>query len=410
MEGRRLLHKLCLTNFLSYGPEGEEVELQPLNVLIGPNGSGKSNFIQAIGLLRAAPKDVTLPIRTGGGMPEWPWKGGAGSPAIDLELEAIVSYAECPVPLRYRIGLMRAGQGLEISEECIENERMAEPADEAVTQFYTNQPDLGEPRLNVRESSDAPVGTGVGRRQRRLSRGELNASRSILSQRRDPDKYPELTYLADVLQQIQLYRSCQLGPNSALLGPQRADLPAGSLLEDGSNLGMVLNDLFNRPNAKARLLSELERFYEYVEDINQRVVANTIETAFVERGLYHSIPSVRLSDGTLRYLCLLTVLCHPSPPPLVCIEDPEIALHPDALPRLAELLVEASQRTQLVVTTHSDVLVSALTHVPEAVVVCERDENGSHLRRLDADGLSAWLDKYKLGELWISGEIGGESS
>jgi len=340
-------------------------------------------------------------------MPEWPWKGGAGSPPIDLHLEAIVSYPEGPVPLRYRVELIRIGQGLEIGEECIENERATDPADDTVMQFYRNAHYVGEPTLNVRESSDAPPGTHIARQQRTLSRNDLNSSRSILSQRRDPDRYPELTYLGDVLQEIQLFRSCHIGPNSVLLGPQRADLPAGFLLEDGSNLGMVLNDLFNRPNGRARLLSELRRFCEHVEEINQRVAANTIETSFVERGLHQPVPSVRLSDGTLRYLCLLTILCHPSPPPLVCIEDPEIALHPDALPRLAELFVEASQRTQIIVTTHSDVLVSALSEVPEAVVVCERDEDGSHLKRLDEAGLSEWLEKYKLGELWISGEIGG---
>jgi predicted ATPase len=104
---------------------------------------------------------------------------------------------------------------------------------------------------------------------------------------------------------------------------------------------------------------------------------------------------------------LLTILCHPSPPPLVCIEDPEIGLHPDILPRLARLLLAASERTQLVVTTHSDVLVSALSEVPEAVVVCERDDSGTRLRHLDPESLDEWLENYTLGELWRMGEVGG---
>jgi len=82
-------------------------------------------------------------------------------------------------------------------------------------------------------------------------------------------------------------------------------------------------------------------------------------------------------------------------------------MHPDILPTIAELLVEASQRTQLIVTTHSDVLVSALTETPEAVIVCDQDERGSHLRRLEREPLKEWLEKYALGELWRMGEIGG---
>lgn len=126
-----------------------------------------------------------------------------------------------------------------------------------------------------------------------------------------------------------------------------------------------------------------------------------------EEGLREPIPATRLSDGTLRYLCLLAILCHPDPPPVVCIEEPELSLHPDVLKSIAELLVEASKRTQLIVTTHSDTLVSDLTEFPESVIVCERENTGTELRRLDKDRLKKWLDKYRLGELWRMGELGG---
>jgi predicted ATPase len=104
---------------------------------------------------------------------------------------------------------------------------------------------------------------------------------------------------------------------------------------------------------------------------------------------------------------LLSILCHPKPPPLICIEEPELGLHPDIIPQVAKLLLEASQRTQLVVTTHSEALVSALSEVPEAIIVCERDDNGTQLRRLEPEKLKEWLERYKLGELWSMGEIGG---
>lgn len=121
----------------------------------------------------------------------------------------------------------------------------------------------------------------------------------------------------------------------------------------------------------------------------------------------NSIPATRLSDGTLRYLCLLAILYHPTPPPLICLEEPEIGLHPDLISSLAEMLKEASQRTQIIVTTHSDLLVSKFSDQPEAIVVCERTPDGTTLERLDAKKLELWLEEYSLGEVWMRGGIGG---
>ena len=89
---------------------------------------------------------------------------------------------------------------------------------------------------------------------------------------------------------------------------------------------------------------------------------------------------LQMSDGMLRYICLLAVLINPAPPPLICIEEPEIGLHPDVIHIVASLLAEASTRTQLIVTTHSDILVSALSDMPEAIVVCERDIDGTYFK------------------------------
>lgn len=127
---------------------------------------------------------------------------------------------------------------------------------------------------------------------------------------------------------------------------------------------------------------------------------------FLEERNY-SIPATRLSDGTLRYLCLLAILCHPNPQPLICIEEPELGLHPDVLPELSRLLIEASERTQLIVTTHSDILVDTMTEQPESVVICEKHNGETQMRHLRKNDLTEWLEKYRLGELWTKGQIGG---
>ena len=142
-----------------------------------------------------------------------------------------------------------------------------------------------------------------------------------------------------------------------------------------------------------------------MSDFGANIDSGTVQLFLQEGNI--SMKANRLSDGTLRYLSLLAILCHPEPPPLVCIEEPELGLHPDILPTLADLLREASGRCQLVVTTHSDVLVDALTDTPESVVVCEKHNGGTEMRRLDKADLSDWLEDYCLGELWSKGELGG---
>ena len=85
----------------------------------------------------------------------------------------------------------------------------------------------------------------------------------------------------------------------------------------------------------------------------------------------------------------------------------ELGLHPDILPKVADLLVAASERTQLIVTTHSDILVDAMTERPEAVIVCEKHNHQTTMKRLQKAELKDWLERYRLGELWTRGELGG---
>ena len=83
-----------------------------------------------------------------------------------------------------------------------------------------------------------------------------------------------------------------------------------------------------------------------------------------------------------------------------------MAISGEVMAMVAELLIETSEHTQLIVTTHSDALVSALTTQPDCIVVCERPGAGTILRRLDPQLLARWLDNYPLGDLWRMGELG----
>jgi predicted ATPase len=404
MEGKRLIQRLSMRNFLSYGSEGASIDLLPLNVLIGPNGSGKSNLIEALSVLRATEDDLAGWIRQGGGVNEYIWKGHAGSASASLDawLEDPNPNLLWERPLHYALSIAEVRDRLQVFSEILELEEQSLGSVLLTSNVFYRFAD-NEAVIAQRVVSDEGTEEQVSREIRHQ---DLKLDQSILSQRRDPDSYPEITYLGQQFGQIAIFQEWSFGRRTLLRGSQPTDLPTDFLLPDGSNFVLVLHDLLQRSDTDEKLVEYLRRFYEAARRIRTRVYAGRIEL-FIEEDSKVQIPAARLSDGTLRYLALLTILLHPSPPPLVCIEEPELGLHPDILPIIAELLLDASKRTQLVVTTHSDALVSALSEVPESIVVCESSIRGTELRRLDRDALAEWLNQYSLGELWRIGGIGG---
>ena len=385
-----LIKELKVSGLLSFGPKGMTLPLGNLNVLIGPNGSGKSNLLEVLALLKAAPTNLPAPVREMGGVREWLWKPASVVP--EATIEAIVEYVGARQPLRHGLVMADHGGRFEVVDEWIENER-PKPGYTNPYIFYRFQrgnPVLGEPQAQAME--------------RQLQRENVKPEQSVLSQIRDPERYPALGWLQERYEQIRLFRSWTFGPTASLRREQSTHGRSDFLVDGGENLALVLSKI--RSRIKPDLIEALRELYEGIEDVNFQIDGGNVLLFLEERG-GREIPATRLSDGTLRYLCLLAILLHPDPPPLIAIEEPELGLHPDIIPQLAKLLVAASERTQLVVTTHSDVLVDALTSQPESVIVCEKVDGESQFRRLDADQLKEWLEKYTLGQLWSMGEIGG---
>jgi predicted ATPase len=405
MDGKQLILRLELSNFLSYGEPGAVIDLLPLNVLIGPNGSGKSNLIEALSILRSTPSDLAAAIREGGGISEYLYKGhnslGAAGISVAVRYPGLLTDVQ---PLNYHIGLRSSGPRVELLSEIIETRPLELGTGDTIdgSKFYRFSRRKAEILQNVPHADNAPGGNV----RQEIPLADLVSGQSILAQRKDPYVYPELTWLSAQFGSIAIYREWMFGQRARVRLPEPTDLPTDFLLPDSSNLALVLHDLLQRSPTRTKLIEYLQRFYSSAQHIATRINAGTVQL-YIDEGMDELVPASRLSDGTLRYLSLLAILLHPSPPPLVCIEEPELGLHPDILPTIGELLVDASQRTQLVVTTHSDALVSALSEVPESIVVCEPGENGSQLRRLDRAALGEWLSRYSLGEMWRMGEIGG---
>ena len=404
----QFIQRLRMGGLLSFPPDMDFFELQPLNVLIGPNASGKSNLIEVLELLRATPTNFAAAIRDGGGAQEWLWKGGYAGQVIEEVMkgrdpeDVLNSYpksstieVETSQSLKYRLSFTNVVSRVNIIAETIEKVNTQQGGEPYF--YYTFQ--QGHPAIYIR------VRTPEGRtEERKLQWDDHSLDQSVLAQRKDPDLYPELYQLGWWFQSIQTFREWTFGRYGALRQPQRADLPEQWLLSNSSNLALVLNQIEHKSGLVFN--EHLKRFFPRFERMSTSISGGTVQFYLHESGFSAPIPATRLSDGTIRFIALLAILLSPSPPPLVCIEEPELGLHPDAVALLADLLVEASQRMQLVVTTHSDALVSALTNQPAAIVACERPGAGTVLHRLDPEKLASWLDDYLLGDLWRMGELG----
>ena len=403
------IKSLHLKNILSF--RDTRLDLQPLNVLIGPNGSGKSNLIDVIGLLQAVPSDLPAFLRRNGPTGDWVWKGPEKS-KTPFQIARIESEFGPSLPRIYKLGISLQDDRVHSLTENLNHvaaEQNKVSYDRPVFQASNGNAQLW-PRL---------PGGPIPDRNDKSVQVEVAPGKSVLSEVRSYADYPAITETARMLSAIKVYRSWQVGRDSPVRHPQRTDGDPNFLEEDFSNLALVVNDLLSR-RLEPSLNDYLKRFYESYESLHPRIFGNTIELIVNEAGMSGALPASRLSDGTIRFIALLAILCHPEPPPLICIEEPEIAMHPDSLGLIAELLRKASERTQIIVTTHSPELVGLLPPEPEAefVVVCERDaEEGTRFHRPSYAELRDWQDGYQqtgkelvvygLSEMWMSGALGG---
>jgi predicted ATPase len=353
--------------------------LNPLNILIGANASGKSNLIDCIGLLRALHGNVSSYINDRGGTESWAWRGTgrtSGTPTIrskfELEHETLI----------YELTFAAVERAFAIQTESL-----------STSKYHYLKRSAGDLEIGHSGLHGAPD-----------IKAAVQSVESALSAYRFPSS--PITNAANAFRDIGVYRDLQTGTrDDARIGVSSSG-PKRPLEEDGSNLALTLQEL-DFEGALQGVKRYLKSLSDRFEDIKVRAEGGRSQLYVQERGV-GMMSATRLSDGTLKFLCLLAILCDPKPGPLVCIEEPETGLHPDALAIVGDALREAATRTQLIVTTHSDALVDRFTDEPESVVVCERDfDESTSFRRLSREKLKEWLDEYTLGELWRRGEIGG---
>jgi predicted ATPase len=386
----QLLTSITLKNLLSFSKNTKPLKLESLNILIGINGSGKSNLIEAIALLRSFSNGKSNNmISKGDGIDFLFHKSTNDSIKISLE----IPNPKFDIPIEHSFEFQKDGSFIKFNKEEIKNIR---PVKGKVEPYIFYSFSGNNPMINVGKPTE-----------RKLTRDSIDLSLSILSQRRDPENYPEISLLAELYERIRIFNNWEFGKNSLLRSWQQTGTRNKVLEEDYSNFFMFLNRLFVKARVKKQIIDELKVLNSEITDIHIEIDSSKVYLSVTEGD--YNVPASRISDGTLRYLVLLGILLDPDPPPLICLEEPELGLHPDLISNIAKLLKDAAYRTQLIVTTHSELLVNAFTDEPETIVVCEKFDGETTLKRLEPERLKIWLEyyKYSLGDVWLRGELGG---
>ena len=380
------IKRLQVKGLLSFGPDGIDLPLEPLNVIIGPNGSGKSNLLKVLALLQAAPTNLSSYAMKNGDAADWFWMPhGLGPSAI------IVADIASPFPMQHSIELMPILDQFSV---------WAEQVCDVSTSHHSVVAKIDSSGNVFTDCSDSRVGTI------NLPTGQSMLSFEFNDWPKTNDYGLTLTLrrLGWKYDRMKLHRDWTFGDDTPSRLEQSAEVSSETLTKRGNNLSNVLST-FSASN-RDKLTRYLGRFYDGIVGFSTPVNAGKVSLVLEESG-GRQIPAARLSDGTLRYLSLLAILLDPVPPPLIGIEEPELGLHPDVVYDLAELLVEASTRTQLVVTTHSPTLIDALTDYPSSVVVCEKYQGQTRFKRVNPEALEAWQDEPGLADVWSAGGIGG---
>lgn len=257
-------------------------------------------------------------------------------------------------------------------------------------------------------TSGAKGGDPSDQREREMDYEETDQE-LVISQIRDRHSYPSLYETSRLMADWGIYRGFG---SDALKNMRDSQLFNTSeplrLNPDGSNLVSILQQLGNEPRyrpIKARLYEVMEAVFPDFSELNTPITAGgrgalTYGSRYFDVG----IPALSMSDGQLRFLGLVVLLLLPDPPALIAIDEPEIGLHPDMLSILVELLHEAAEKTQILITTHSPCLVDSMK--PSEVIVVEHPDGKTTFERLSPEALDPWIERYSLGRLWTMGRFG----
>ena len=357
----------------------EELELRPINVLIGANGAGKSNFIDVFSFLNA--------IRLGG-LKDYVMRAGGA--------EKILHFGS-KVTRQLSIGIS-------FEKEKREYNIVLAP-DDADGMFPSEEglkPISEGARTSVKREqiTSESFSTDYGIHGRGGEAGIYSSK----------DKSSAIPRVREHLLQWRVYHFHDTSASSLIKKTVAVD-DNDFLRHDGSNLAAFLYYLREEHGRSYDMIRRtVQLVAPFFDDFVLKPLKrnkDTIRLRWWHRGSDDYFDAASLSDGSLRFIALTTLLLQPPElrPSVILLDEPELGMHPYAMTILASLVKQASVKPQIVLATQSSLLLDHFN--PEDVLVVDRVEGTTQFTRLDGERLKNWLKDYSLGELWEKNELGG---
>lgn len=401
-----MINSITIQNFFSFG-ESQVIELNnESNILLGINGSGKSNFIKAIKLLYDG-------IVGEGFEKIFSQKWGGISNCINFSnsdyREIIIKYEFDKDVLKnilnqtgyhfktnpiYEIKIQKKGLYDYTLSEWIYNDSFKKIYEEPFTYLKVEN---GKGLISER-----------GKQAISIQKLEiLDPNELVLRQISDQDRYYPLFTIKKAIEQISVYSYFDTTFDSVIrqLSPFFTET---RLLSDGKNLTSLLSYL------NANNTSAFDKITNEVKNINPnfREIVINIQTAgksllsLKENKLDKTISIEHISDGTLRFLLLLSIFYNPNRGKFICIDEPEIGLHPDMINTISTAIKYASKNgSQLIIATHSPLLLNKF-ELEDVLIFDKNDQNNTYVNRRNNEDFKD-NEVSLVGQLWLNGELGG---
>lgn len=347
----------------------EKLPIRPINLLIGANGSGKSNFLEAFSLLQ------TLRSR---GLRNYVMRSGGA--------DKILHFGAKETPSAMFHVSFESGVNQYKIELTADDDDGLFPSDE--TALYWNKEAYPEPHRQWVPGRDREAGIGEWPK-------------------------PVAQHVNTHLKRWRLYHFHDTGPKSPMKKISDVNDNRG-LRADGSNLASFLYRLRETHAEAYDLVRRTVRLAApFFDDFALEPLARNedkIRLEWKHRGADAYFNASSLSDGSLRFIALTTLLLQPKAlrPSLILLDEPELGLHPYAITLLASLIQQVSVETQVILATQSPILLDHFE--PEDVLVADRNGGKTEFNRLPRKRLKKWLRRYSLGQLWEKNEFGGRPS
>jgi len=380
----------------------KDIDWEPsaLNILIGPNGSGKSNLLRILELISISSKSqLGKHIQRSGGIGTLLWDGMADGIKFDVETSPVAGEPSFENnSLNYKMDMQRIGQGsaYKINYELLANYRRVRTGE------HTDP--LKSLERNVRSA------VVFDNEQHRLVAADESVpeEESLLSLTTSPfaQNY-DIPQFQAYLKGWAIYHDLHVNSDAPIRQPT-ITRHEKRVEADGQNLISVLHTLYTGDREFKNDINLVMRA-AFGEDFDELVFPPAADQRTQLRVRWKTLKreqsAADLSDGTLRFLFLLTVLASPDPAPLIAIDEPETGLHPSMLRLVAEYAADAADRTQVILTTHSPQFLDAFKGFSPKITVTKWSKGQTFLKNLEGELLADWLKEYSLGSLQLSGEL-----